>query len=161
MGIVSTACSSLKTLLSGETGLSWAMARNHQLVNDQPIEICEVRNEHVSTDISERAPIRYPVIMIYCERLTNTQREKFTTLSGVAHLVAELRASGNTVAAVRDQTITLAEAIMTVLDCHKGVWHSSIQYCGGYEASFQPIKKGGTQLLQVTKIIVPVQLHQR
>jgi hypothetical protein len=76
-------------------------------------------------------------------------------------MVIEVRASANSLTAVTAQTTSYTEAIMKVLDCHKGDVAHGLQYCGGYEAVFQQIKKGGTQLLQITRIAVPIQIHQR
>ena len=159
MGIVTNAALALQSLLSGETGLRWALAEgSSNVVDTVPTEI---RVENVALDVAEKSPIRYPVVFIYCERLTNAQREKFTAISGTLNLAIEIRASGNSVNAVSDQSLAQAEAVMKVLDCHRGEWATGIQYCGGYEVNFQQIKRGGVQLIQVTKIAVPLQICQR
>jgi hypothetical protein len=159
MGIVTNAALALQSMLSGETGLSWALAEGSSKIVD--LAPTDIRVENISVDVAEKSPIRYPVVFIYCERLINTQREKFATVSGTLNLAIEIRASGNAVNTVSEQALVHAEAVMKVLDCHKGEWADGIQYCGGYDVSFQQIKRGGTQLIQVTKIAVPLQIHQR
>ncbi|MBS1829792.1 MAG: hypothetical protein JST93_31120 [Acidobacteria bacterium] len=159
MGIVTNAALALQSMLSGETGLSWALSEGSSKMPD--FSPTDIRVENISVDVAEKSPIRYPVVFIYCERFTNTQREKFAAVSGTMNLAIEIRASGNSVSAVSDQALAHAEAAMKVLDCHKGNWAEGIQYCGGYEVSFQQIKRGGTQLIQVTKISVPLQICQR
>lgn len=159
MGIVTNAALALQSMLAGETGLSWALAEGTSRMPE--LSPTDIRVENISVDVAEKSPIRYPVVFIYCERLINTQREKFATLSGTLNLAIEIRASGNSVSAVSDQALAHAEAVMKVLDCHKGEWAEGIQYCGGYDVSFQQIKRGGTQLIQVTKIAVPLQICQR
>lgn len=159
MGIVTNAALALQSMLSGETGLRWALAEGSSKMVD--LAPTDIRVENISVDVAEKSPIRYPVVFIYCERLINTQREKFATVSGTLNLAIEIRASGNAVNTVSEQALAHAEAVMKVLDCHKGEWADGIQYCGGYDVSFQQIKRGGTQLIQVTKIAVPLQIHQR
>lgn len=160
-GTVVNASNALQAILSGDTGLVWALSQGAPSLADQVFPVCEIRNEHVASDIADRSPIRYPFVTIYCERLSNTQREKFTTFSGSAQFVIEVRASANSLSSTRAQTLAYTEAIMTVLDCHKGEWAPGVQYCGGYETQYQQIKRGGEQLLQVTRIIVPLQIHKR
>jgi hypothetical protein len=146
-------------MLSGETGLSWALGESFVKVGEA--SSTEIRIENTSLEVAEKSPIRYPAVFVYCERMANTQREKFATVSGSLDLVVEIRASGNSVGAVSDQALAYAEAVMKVLDCHKGEWGDGIHYCGGYEVAFQQIKRGGTQLIQVSKIAVPLQICQR
>ncbi|MBL8179948.1 MAG: hypothetical protein JNK48_35035 [Bryobacterales bacterium] len=160
MGIVTNATASLQAILAGESGLAWALSENDPVIGGGA-KAGDIRLENIALDVAEKSPQRYPSVSIYCERFTNTQREKFSVVSGTLTAAIEIRASGNSVAAVSEQTSGYAAAIMKVLDCHKGEWTAGIQYCGGYDVAFQQIKRGGTQLIQVTKITVPLQVIQR
>lgn len=159
MGIVTSAIVSLQSILSGETGLAWALSENEPVLGGG--KVGEIRVENVALDVAEKSPVRYPSFAVYCDKFTNTQREKFSAVSGTLSLVVEVRSSGNSIATVSEQTTVCVEAVMKVLDCHKGLWAEGIQYCGGYDVTFQQIKRGGTQLIQVTRIAVPLQICQR
>jgi hypothetical protein len=159
MGIVTRATAALQAILAGETGLSWALSDAEPVIANT--SAAEIRVENVSLDVAEKSLVRYPAILVYCERLTNTLKEKFSVVSGTLSLAVEIRASGNSIAAVSEQSTAYAEAVMKVLDCHLGQWADGVQYCGGYEVCFQQMKRGGTQLIQVTRITVPVQISQR
>ena len=160
MGVVAQATGLLQSILAGETGLAWALS--DELSNPfYGLRGPEIRAENVSIEVSEKSPVRYPAVLVYPDRLANTQREKFSVLSGTLSLVVEVRTSGNGIAAVSEQTTSCVEAVMKVLDCHKGEWTAGIQYCGGYEVNFQQIKRGGTQLLQISRITVPLTICQR
>ena len=161
MGIMSTATNALQSILGGETGLSWALSEGRAGNADTVLRTADIKSENVSIDVAEKSPVRYPVVLIYCDRLVNEQREKFAIVSGTLSVVVEVRASGNSIAAVSGQTLDYVEAILAVLDCHKGEWATGIQYCGGYDVSFQQIKRGGSQLLQVTRIALPLQICKR
>ena len=160
MGIVTSATVSLQSILAGETGLAWALSEGDPVLGGGG-KVGEIRVENVAVDVAEKSPVRYPSIAIYCDRFTNTQREKFSVVSGTLSMVVEVRSSGNSIAGVSEQTTGSVEAVLKVLDCHKGVWAEGIQYCGGYDVTFQQIKRGGTQLIQVTRITVPLQICQR
>ena len=159
MGILSTATAALQSLLSGETGIAWALGNGSSATGsnlDLPIEI---RTENVSAEIAEKGLVRYPMITLYCDRLTSSGREKFANISVSLNVTAELRVSGNNIASVSEQSMAYTEAILAVLDCHKGVWAPGIQYLGGYDVTFQQMKKGGSQLLQITKIAMPLKAY--
>lgn len=159
MGIVTRATAALHSILAGETGLTWALSDTEPVISNT--SGAEIRVENVSLDVAEKSLVRYPAILVYCEKLTNTLKEKFSVVSGTLSLAIEIRASGNSIAAVSEQSSAYAEAVMKVLDCHFGQWADGVQYCGGYEVGFQQMKRGGTQLIQVTRITVPVQISQR
>ena len=160
MGIVTSATICLQSILAGETGLAWALSEGAPVLGGGG-RVGEIRVENVALDVAERSPVRYPCVAIYCDKFTNTLREKFSTVSGTLSMVVEVRSSGNSVATVSEQTTSCVEAVTKVLDCHRGSWAEGIQYCGGYDVTFQQIKRGGTQLIQVTRIAVPVQVCQR
>lgn len=108
--------------------------------------------QNVAADIMDQsAPLKYPVVTLYCESVSNTLSEKFRRFSGKAKLVIESRVSLDRLAGVQQQSELLADAVTEVLDNSRGDWGSGIYYAGGYHVTYGPIKHGGKNFLQVTK----------
>src|ERR1700676_3433647 len=60
----------------------------------QAVGIRAVLALNASVDISEKAGhAHYPALLVYCDKLTNSLKEKFRRFSGKAHLVVEVRHS--------------------------------------------------------------------
>lgn len=112
-------------------------------------------------DLVERtARGRYPAIQVYCDKLTNSLREKFRTVSGTVHVTIEVRYSQERLEFMETGLQALADAVCTILDDTRGDWGSGNYYAGGYEASFGPVKAGGQGFLQVGKIGFEVQVSR-
>src|SRR5215475_1373337 len=59
-----------------------------------PITDRQILVQHVAQEFVERAlDLRYPTLLVYCEKFTNDLREKFRTFSGRAQMVIEVRMS--------------------------------------------------------------------
>ena len=99
MGIVSTATNALQSILGGETGLSWALSEGRAGNADTVLRTADIKSENVSIDVAEKSPVRYPVVLIYCDRLVNEQREKVQKASSDEE---ESRYSQRTMADLRD-----------------------------------------------------------
>jgi hypothetical protein len=96
--------------------------------------------------------VRYPVVTMYCERLKNTQAEKFRMLSGSATLVLEIRVSGARADELDIQLNSYVEAACQVLDASRGPWTGVGTYTGAYEVKFQAAKPGGKQFTKSAQI---------
>src|SRR5262245_37443594 len=83
-------------MTADDTGSGPAIA---QLAQDTgvalaPIPPAHVVAQHVSFELSERAQItKYPVVLVYADRVRNLLTEKFRTFSGKVRTVAEVRVS--------------------------------------------------------------------
>jgi hypothetical protein len=44
------------------------------------------------------------------------------------------------------------DAVLRALDQHRGDWGGGVTYGGGYEVSFQSVKKGGRNYLQMASV---------
>src|SRR5579859_177815 len=59
-----------------------------------PIETNQIFTQSVAQKLVERAvDMKFPTLLLYCEKITNDLREKFRTFSGRAHMVVEVRVS--------------------------------------------------------------------
>jgi hypothetical protein len=116
-----------------------------------PLE--HLRAENVAPEIAEKSTAaKYPAVHVYCEKVSNLLREKFRTFSGKAKLVAEARVSQDRLDGLEQKSQLMADAITAVLDNNRGDWGQGMFYTGGYEINYGPVKHGGKNFLQITKV---------
>jgi hypothetical protein len=119
-----------------------------------------VQSAHMSGENWEKAgPVKYPQLVVYCERIRNLQTEKFRRFSGVVDLAIEIRNSGDHVLGLEQSTLVYVEAVTDVIEGCRGEWRQCIYSSGQYEVKFEPVKPGGKRFLQVARITVPVQVN--
>lgn len=122
-----------------------------------PFQAGQVQAANISAELAElsSAP-NYPTVHVYCERVTNDLREKFRRFSGKVRVVAESRVSLARLDDIESRSHLLASAVTEVLDTSRGDWGNGMFYAGGYEIAYGPVKQGGKNLLQITKIAFDV-----
>jgi hypothetical protein len=106
------------------------------------------------------ASVRYPAVTLYCERLRNTQMEKFRVFSGNALLVAEIRASGARAEDLETDLNSYVEAACRVLENYRGAWTEIGTYTGAYDVKFQAMRPGGKQFTKMAQIVFEVQVSK-
>jgi hypothetical protein len=106
------------------------------------------------------ASLRYPVATIYCERLRNTQTEKFRMFSGSALLVVEIRVSGARAGDLDTELNSYVEAACQVLEASRGTWTGIGTYAGAYDVKFQAVRPGGKQFTKSAKIEFDIQISR-
>ena len=112
-------------------------------------------------DVYEKTTsVKYPVATIYCERLRNSQVEKFRMLSGVTSLIAEIRVSGARAEDLDAALHSYVEAACYVLDTSRGPWTSVGTYAGAYDVKFQPMRLGGKQFIRSAQIEFEIQVSR-
>lgn len=153
------AISRFKQLLVAETGLTTAMKVLADFTGSAADEILErqVTSHQIAFDLEEKtAGAKYPSFHIYCDRISNTLREKFRTFSGTVQLNAEVRVSQDRLDGIDTILHRHVDGLTYVLDQNRGDWGSGMHYAGGYDITFQPIKHGGKNFLQSAKITFAV-----
>ncbi|MBL8229030.1 MAG: hypothetical protein JNL98_11155 [Bryobacterales bacterium] len=150
LGITNRASRLFLDILNGETGLS-AGALD---ADAEPMSA--VRAGHVSADIAERSPIRYPVAYLYVEKLANSMAEKFRTFSGTARLTLEVRVSQERPDNIEPELLSRVENVLHVLNTHRGDWGYGVFFGGRYEVTFTPVKAGGKGFMQTARIGIDV-----
>lgn len=143
------------SLLRGETGLGAAIVTVAMNTDaDLPkIPAGQVISQNVALEIAEKAgSAKYPAIYVYCDRVVNQLREKFRTFSGKSHMVMEVRVSQDRLEGLEAKLQLYVDAITQVLDGNRGDWGQGMFYTGGYEVTFQAVKHGGKNYLQVAKV---------
>jgi Uma2 family endonuclease len=142
-------------MLRAETGLPQsvsALAAQMQVAIPEPDSLPVVAR-NVAAELSDRSSgSRYPSFHVYCERITNSLREKFRTFSGTADLIVEVRVSHDRLEEVEQQLQLYVDAVTDVLDRNRGEWSQGYFYTGGYEVLLGAVKQGGKHFLQTAKV---------
>ena len=118
-----------------------------------PLDAAQIRTGNIAADLADRSnTVHYPSANVYCEKIVNSQVEKFRTFSGTIQMTIDLRHSEDRVDKVQSHLELYADAVMGVLDVSSGDWGSGMYYGGGYQVAFTPIKHGGKNFIQTAKI---------
>ena len=160
--ISSTLTSYVFGLLTSDVGLDYHLTAG---MEDDGLnfntESHSVAIQNASPDVSERGQtVRYPAIYLYCERLTNSLKEKFATFSGTGRLVIEVRCSQDRIEGMESIVERYADAVCRVLDDARGTWQDGAFYSGGYEVVFASLRHGGKNFLQTAKISFDVEVSK-
>ena len=122
-----------------------------------PIEANQIFTLSVAQKLVERAvDMKYPTLMVYCEKITNDLREKFRTFSGKAHMVVEVRLSQDRIEGVASLLHVYVDTVTRILDQNRGDWGNGMFYTGGYQAVFGQMEHGGRNFIQTGKITFEV-----
>jgi hypothetical protein len=117
------------------------------------VESSQVRSLNVAADTAERAlGVKYPVVNVYCEKITNGLREKFRSFSGTVQMAIEVRHSQDRLEGLQDRLETLVDAAMAMLTTARGDWGDGMFFGGTYEVTFGGVKQGGRNFIQVAKV---------
>jgi hypothetical protein len=128
-------------------------------INLAPIPPAYVVTQNMAIEIWERASVvKYPLIQVYSDRVRNLLTEKFRTFSGKIRTVAEVRVSQDRIEGLEDQLRLYVDAVTQILDANRGNWGQGAFYTGGYEVTFDPVKQGGKNFLQVAKVTFEVDM---
>jgi len=134
------------------------------IANDSTLQAVSARTivaMNASVDISEKTGyVQYPLVLVYCDKISNTLKEKFRQFSGTAHVVVEARYSQDKLADLQTNTEVYADAICALLDASRGDWGSGLFYPGGYEVSYGAVVRGGNNFLQVAKVGFDVEVSR-
>ena len=118
-----------------------------------PIESKQLYTQNVAQALVERAvDVKYPALLVYCDKFSNDLREKFRTFSGKAAMTIEVRVSQDRIDGVQSSLQTYADVVTRILDQNRGDWGNGVFYAGGYQAVFGPLERGGRNFIQSAKI---------
>jgi hypothetical protein len=143
------------------TGVSSAVATAalDSGVDLAPIPATYIVAQNMSIEIWERSSVvKYPLIQVYADRVRNLLTEKFRTFSGKIRTVAEVRVSQDRIEGLEIQLRLYADAVTQILDANRGSWGQGAYYTGGYEVTFDPVKQGGKNFLQVARVTFEVDM---
>jgi hypothetical protein len=117
---------------------------------------------NANVDTSEKAGYsRYPALLVYCDKLSNTHKEKFREFSGRAHVVVEVRQAQDRLDGLEQSVQLYVDAVCALLDDSRGDLGSGLFYAGGYEVSYEPAGRGGSNFLQRAKVGFEVEVSKQ
>src|SRR5260370_21201335 len=109
----------------------------------------QIVSQNIAPELSDRSTAsKYPLVYVYCGKIVNQLREKFRTFSGNAQMVAEVRVSQDRIEEMESHLQFYADAIMQVLDNHRGDWGDGVFYGGGYGGAFWAVRHGVHNFIQ-------------
>jgi hypothetical protein len=157
--LAETVVSMLASTTNGVNVRVGAIAKNDASVTASGIQTIVALN--ASVEISDKVGyVQYPALLVYCDKLSNTLKEKFRDFSGKAHVVVEVRHSQDTLPGLDATVQVYADAVCALLDDSRGDWGSGLFYGGGYEVSFEPMGRGGRNFLQRAKVGFDVEVSK-
>ncbi len=122
-----------------------------------PISISSVLTGTAGAELMEQSlAIAYPVVILYCDKLSNTLKEKFRTFSGTAQLTIDVRHTQDQLSGIQTVLENYVSAICQVFDESRGDWGNGLFYSGGYDVTLTAAKKGGKCFLQSGKIVMTI-----
>jgi hypothetical protein len=154
-----TATQKFQQLLLTPAGLSENLAAVAELqgLTLPPIDVKQILTQNVAQKLVERSTeVKYPTLLLYCEKITNDLREKFRTFSGKAHLVLEVRVSQDRLEGLEKLLEIYVDTATRILDQNRGDWGQGMFYTGGYQAVFGEMAHGGRNFIQTGKITFEV-----
>lgn len=162
MALVGTLTTSkLVGVLTGSEGLPGAVAdlSAGQSLALPAMSTGQIIAQNVTPEISERSTIiQYPLVCVYCSKVTNQLREKFRTFSGDAQMVIEMRVSQDRLDEIETNVQSYVDAVTNVLDQSRGDWGDGVFYAGGYEVTYGGVKHGGKNFLQIAKVSLVLEI---
>jgi len=155
MQIGSEAKTKLVGYLTAPAGLSSTMADLTAPGGQTPQP--NVISQNAAPDLADKAAaVQYPVVSAYCEKISNTQREKFRSFSGTVQLAVEVRHSQDQLDGLEDTLEQYTDAVTQTLSGNTGDWGDGMYFSGAYQVSFGAVKKGGKNFTQAAKITLEV-----
>jgi cell division protein ZapA (FtsZ GTPase activity inhibitor) len=116
---------------------------------------------NASADISEKTGyVQYPALLVYCDKLSNTLKEKFRQFSGTAHVVVEVRHSQDDLDGMGSCVDVYVDAVCALLDNSRGDLGSGYFYSGGYDVIYETVARGGRNFLQRAKVGFDVEVSK-
>jgi len=127
----------------------------------QAVSVRTILAQHASAEISEKAGhAHYPALLVYCDKISNTLKEKFRQFSGKAHVVVEVRHSQDRLETIETNLQVYVDAVCALLDESRGDWGGGSYYTGGYEVSYEAVARGGKNYLQRAKVGFDVEVSK-
>jgi len=148
----------LISALSGEEGLRTWLQEDARLA-DLSRNIT-ISGQHMEMDLAERSPQAYPAVYVHCDRVTNGLKEKFRSFAGTADLGVDVRATAEKAEDTTELLNHCVDGLVNVLESVRGDWGDGMFYGGGYEISYQAVKKGGRNFVKTAKIKLTVEVSR-
>jgi len=121
------------------------------------VDLEQIQTRNIAMDLLEKSTaFKYPVVLVYAERIKNEQTEKFRRFSGKVDLVVEVRLAQDRVDELEAKLGAYVDAVTEVLETTRGDWGNCVYYPGTYEVVLDAVKRGGTGFAQRARVMLPV-----
>ena len=156
--IATIATASIVNLLTAPAGTDFALNAISRSLGEVPlITIASVLLGNTPPDLFEKSiSLRYPTVNVFCEKISNTLKEKFRVFSGTASVIIEVRHSQDQIQQVQTALEAYVTAACEILDDSRGDLGNGLFYTGGYDVSFGPLKRGGRNFIQVARVALQI-----
>ena len=151
----SMATRQVQDLMAGPAGVNLRLTNLRSATQASALDPgpLEVRAQNAAADLAERGETtRYPMMLIYCEKVANQLTEKFRTFSGTVQMSAEVRHSKDRLEGLEEGLEVCADAVTQVLDENRGDWGRGMYYAGGYQVTYGAVRRGGLNYIQAAKV---------
>ena len=123
----------------------------------KPLDSRSILAQNVASELTEQSrPLTYPLINVYCDKISNDLREKFRSFSGSVQTVIEVRHSQDRLDGLQEALELYVDSITAVLDSERGDWGNGMFFTGEYQISVGAAKHGGKNYIQAAKITFPI-----
>ena len=131
------------------------------MVHLLPLTQENVRTQRIAAKLAdENAPVTYPGVYVFCDRMENEMAAKFRRFSGRIFVVADVRVTNERFEGLGEELRRYVEAVRSVLADHQGKWTDQIAFGGGFQVRFRQIELGGRNFIQSAQIEVALQAHE-
>jgi len=157
--IGAAAASKTAQRLAGPAGVGTSLAAltAAEGVTAEPLQ---VQMQNVAADLAERAGSRYPAANVYCQRIQNTQKEKFRRFSGRVLVAVEVRHTQDRLDGLDAKLELYADAVAQSLQSSLGDWGDGMFYGGAYEVVFGAVKQGGRNFMQAATVTFALEVSR-
>lgn len=150
------AVSKLTSTLQGtSSGLTAAVASLTQ-ADPQPIAIpaqWQIGQLQAAADLQDKTGrAGSPSFNIYVDRVKNQMGEKFRSFSGTVQVVVEVRVTQDRIDGLTETLQLYADAVTTVIENNRGDLGDGYFLTGGYDVTFDAVKRGGLNLQQIARV---------
>jgi hypothetical protein len=123
----------------------------------ETFDISHVHAINAAAELIEKtAGVQYPVVNVYCEKMSNDLVEKFRRFSGNVQMAIEVRLTQDRMAGISGAVELYVDAVVDVLTRNRGDWGDGMYFCGKYEVQFGTVKHGGKNFIEASKVVFDI-----
>lgn len=150
-------------LLHGEDGLrdSLEQLKDAYTLSDEHVwppgvTVLKAGTEHVDKSLGSR----YPSVLVYCEKIHSRPTERFRKFSGELNVWVEVRVSQDRLDGITDRLHYYSDAVRDVLERGRGCIGEGLYLSGETTVHIDPVKRGGSQYVQSSRIVCTVLVNR-
>jgi hypothetical protein len=150
-------------LLDGEDGLrdSLEQLRDAYRLSEEHawppgVSVLKAGTEHVEKSLGSR----HSSVLLYCEKIHSRPTERFRRFSGELSVGVEVRVTQDRLEGITDRLHYYSDAVRDVLERGRGCIGEGLYLSGETTVHIDPVKRGGRQYLQSSRIVCTVLVNR-